>query len=155
MARVKKLKSVAYGVCDHFLSLYNRIDGYWALGVLYKQALNANSKTISINLIDKSIQPSDIEANELLEYFNGFLYKLIDNHNIKKDLIRQAWINIAFDVKETKFDIGSQYLHGKPLICEVVIVDTSHNRYTMKKRDRCKEFDKGFWVQNRYNMKTL
>lgn len=153
MARVKRLKSVAYGVCDHFLSLYNRIDGYWALGVLYKQALNANSKTISINLTDKSIVPSTIEANELLEYFNGFLYKLIDNHNIKRDIIKQAFINIKFDVEESKFDIGSTQLHGKPLICEVVIIDTNKNRYTMNKRDRCKEFDKGFWVQNRYNMK--
>jgi len=151
MARVKKLKSVAYGLCDHFLSLYNRINGYWALGVLYKQALNVNTKVISIEITGESIKPSSIQSDELIEHFKMFLHKLLDNHNIKNNVVYETFINITFDVEPTKLDLNLSTLFGNPLICEVIIIDIDNNKYVMEQRDRCKEFDKGNFIQNIHN----
>jgi len=151
MARVKKLKSVAYGLCDHFLSLYNRINGYWALGVLYKQALSANAKSISFELLSKSIEPKSISARETLDHMNEFFCQLLDNHNIESNTVKKACINITFDVEPTNFDLSLVEQFGNPLICEVVLTDFQNRRYTYQMRDRCIEYDKRDFAQNFHN----
>ena len=151
MARVKNLKSVAYGLCDHFLSLYNRINGYWALGVLYKQALNINTKSISFELLSNSVEPKSITAKEPLDHMNEFFRRLLDNHNVESDTVKKAYINITFDVEPTKFDLFLVEQFGNPLICEVVLIDFGNNIYSYQLRDRCIEYDKGDFMQNFHN----
>ena len=53
MPRRKELRSVVYGICDHFISRYNEINGYWALGYIYKEANLQHINNISFDIYNQ------------------------------------------------------------------------------------------------------
>ena len=148
MGKIKTLKSVSYGLNDHFLSLYNRINGYWALGVLYKEALRTGSQAITFDLLNKSVYPQNINAKETLEYSQKYLFRLLDSHHLDISKIKKVFIVIKFDRKPTNLDLNLRPMFGNPLICKTILVDIKGNLYSFKKRDRCKEYDKGNFIHN-------
>ncbi len=142
MPRRKELKSVAYGVADHFVSRYNEIDGYWALGILYKQANHNKIHTITLDIIKQEIHPNQIDPTDLLTYFHSYLNKLLINHHFKPAIIQKAIIEINFHIQATDLENLYKNIYGDPFECTVYLTDDLHKTFFSKRRGCCKEHSK-------------
>jgi hypothetical protein len=79
------------------------------------------------------------------------LFELLHNHGLKDNHIKKAYINIEFNIEPIKFDLDLIQERGNPLICEVILIDYKNKKYKFQQRDRCKEYDKGNFIQNIHN----
>ena len=59
MPRRKEIKGIAAGFVSHFISRINDINGYWAMGILHKYALNNLSTSVEIDVLTHVISPGN------------------------------------------------------------------------------------------------
>ena len=92
MKNKRKLKNIANGILSSFLSRNNDVNGYWGIGKLYSLILKEKMNIVTIDLLNKTINPKDEEFNYLInQYREKLIVKLVKKEisliNIKKALI--------------------------------------------------------------------
>jgi len=150
MPRRKELRSVAYGICHHFISRYNEIDGYWALGIIYKEVNLQHIYNISFDIYNKHIIPNTIPTTKTLEYFHLYLYTLLDKHGFSKDIINSAKIDIDFNLKPIEIEVLYKNIYGNPFVCTVSLTDDKNKLWSIQMRSSCREHNPNIELQSNY-----
>lgn len=98
MPRRSELKCVADGVLGSFVSRNNDCEGYWAMGLLYKRALEASSNEISFNLVGVGAEVHDLLLDTaLLAKYRAMLAKLMSGRSLPASWIKAANITVHFE----------------------------------------------------------
>ena len=98
MPRRGELKCIADGVLGSFVSRNNDCDGYWAIGVLYRRALEASSNELSFSLVDEREEPHGLALETAVQTkYRGMLAKLMSRRSLPAGWVKSASITIHFE----------------------------------------------------------
>jgi hypothetical protein len=106
MPRRNELNSICHNLLHTFLSRNNDLNGYWAIGLLYLNATRAGELTLRIDLADEPSvttavmqSPIDIVMTKLAERYRERLVAMLDERNLPRAWVTQAYITITFECK--------------------------------------------------------
>lgn len=140
----KHFKGVAFGFAGHFVSRNNDIFGYWAMGQLYKHALENSSSTIKIDLLSQTISPSNQAFKYAVNAWNKRFLKTIENLAVPTTWVTNASITIIFEKVSVSEDgvqrAADEYL-GAAFTCAIEIIDDLHRKRVAIMRGRCRPHD--------------
>jgi len=128
MARRKELGSIASGLVGSFNSRNNDVDGYWALGKLYRLLESTERKLVCVELVSGCIQPETNEFDVMLSSYKERLHGYISNRRIPFNWVVSARISVEFEANfDPKYHSGIQVM-GRPCIVTCDIED-DHGRH--------------------------
>lgn len=137
MPRRKQLKSIASGIAGGFSSRNNDVDGYWGMGILYKEANASGSSKFELNLLTgESIPRFRYSKRVALPYYE-FLLKQMKNLGFEEHQVTNAEIEIEFNVSPTKKQIIFKSTWGEPFVCKVSLTDDNNRVWSSEFRDWC------------------
>jgi hypothetical protein len=99
MPRRIELKSVAAGVLSTYLSRNNDLNGYWALGVLYRQAIATPTRSIEIFLVGQQA-PNTEYINFQQAKYRSLLLSRLDALGIPSVWVQTATLSVQFECSE-------------------------------------------------------
>jgi hypothetical protein len=98
MPRRAELKCVADGVLGSFVSRNNDCSGYWAMGLLYRRALEASSNEVSFTLVGAGDEGHELALDTALRTkYGAMLTKLMSGRSLPASWIKSANITIQFE----------------------------------------------------------
>lgn len=124
----KKLKCVANGVLGQFLARTNDIDGYWALGKVFKSLSDLELKKIRIDIFKLNSVPHIPETHELVRKLKSCMTELVEKNHLEIKCISFAQLSINFLVFESSHSKNfiSEAKEG-PFIASLLIEDGKKN----------------------------
>ena len=137
MPRRKQLKSIAYGIASSFGSRNNDVDGYWALGLFYKVAIESGSSNFSLNLISCESIPDFKYSKRIASYYFSSLLKQMEAIGFVEVQVVDAIIDIEFNTNPTKKQIMHKSTWGEPFVCKVTLVDDNSKEWHAEYREWC------------------
>lgn len=117
MPRRKELRGAAFGLLGSFVSRNNDVSGYWALGKLYRHAVEAKASTVSVDLLDLTITPPNDDFAEMALHFQKMLGDQLKARGLPADWVRAATVSVKFERARTPNAMGDVFN------CMVVITD--------------------------------
>ena len=142
--RRKEIKGIAAGFVSHFISRNNDINGYWAMGILYKHALNNLSTSLEIDVLTHVISPGNQAFTGAVEQWDQWNMKKFRGLNIPMNWVSSVTVTINFEKTPISEDAVQQaadnYL-GAPFTCLVSIVDDMGKSRNVMRRGRCRPHD--------------
>jgi hypothetical protein len=111
---IGKLKNIAVAMVESFTSRTNDLDGYWALGILRKEA---DGHELIFDLLNKEVNLNYSGAGELADYWSNELERHINlNRFSKAEAIKAASITLMFQddltctcIFDIKTKMGKEY----------------------------------------------
>ena len=122
MARRKELKNIASGLIGSFNSRNNDVDGYWALGKLYRFANACNTDTVSIELISGWIKPQTDAFQSIVAVYRAMLTAQLRARGIPIEWVAEVIFTTKFN-QAYQADYHRRGSPGNPYICECEIID--------------------------------
>lgn len=129
-----RLKHVAAGLIDTFISRYNDVGGHWALGLLYRD-VSASPQTLELNLLDRTAHPAGDCAAVVVERYAIYLCAALKKQkNLAWDDLTLATITVQFNAPSPDPDFHYQ-CGGDPLVATVRLqsklgLDVSRTAFT-------------------------
>jgi len=123
MAKRKLLNGVVAGLATTFVSRYNNINGYWALGVMFSIASAKSNNVIFLDLGQDLIVPNNKKLQKLSSKYCDKLKLLLKVNKLNLSYCKNIVIKISFDVPCTKNHLLNHFTYGKPYTCIVSIID--------------------------------
>ncbi len=123
MPRRRELKGIAYGIAGRFVSRNTDIDGYWAIGVMYKAAIDRGTRQFALNLLTGESTPECKYANRVASQLHQYLLKQMSRMGFEEYQVSNATIDIEFNVAPTTMHLLSRNTWGEPYDCRVTITD--------------------------------
>lgn len=91
----RKLNHTGAGLLSKFLTRYNDVDAYWALGVLYTEARMVAMR-VDIDMLDGSVEPALPACVSVGRTWALHLRQALARHGIAPDALVTAIISIEF-----------------------------------------------------------
>ena len=91
----RKFNHITAGLLSKFLTRYNDIDGYWALGVLYTEA-RAFNRRVEIDMLHGRAQPDCPACMSVARTWALYLREALARHGIAPDAVTAATISLEF-----------------------------------------------------------
>jgi hypothetical protein len=141
----KKLNHVAAGLLASFVSRNNDVDGYWAPGVLYREAAVQGHATVLDLLTPAALAPSP-SVRSVVQHYAPFLRHALDKQGLAQDGLVKAQISILFDVAEA----SQRAIYGKGDIfaCSVMLADRHGNIAQRTVHGRCRPHTPGAFTRS-------
>ncbi len=132
MAQHKALKNVAGGLAGSFASRNNDTGGYWALGLLYTMAKELGTDRLRITLepAPTSVQPPLLA--DVTERYSAMLGRLLTAAGVAPGAVREAYIEVHFDVDVPVPRSLPTSLRGKPASCTATLTDRCGKAHSQK-----------------------
>ena len=161
MPRRKELLGVAATIADRWMSRNNDINGYWAPGVLYKEASENGVKQLTLNILTGLASPGLNLAGVNAVQLHDFYLQHLKNRGFEEHQVLGAMIEILFNVPAARTHI--KYMarsakkdclpdgtllstprytsHGDPFICRVTLIDDLNKSYCYDALGVCRKYD--------------
>ncbi|MGH8855568.1 MAG: hypothetical protein ACREWI_15000, partial [Telluria sp.] len=130
-----KLHHTAAGLLGSFISRNNRSDAFWALGVLYTEAL-ASNKRVELDLLRCRAQPEAPACCLVARTYVAFLRRALAAHGVEPGALAVASVSLAFGlppVPKPRWDTSL----GDPYTCTVSLQATDGRTVTLDHRGQC------------------
>jgi hypothetical protein len=109
--RRKELKSILSGILGSFNSRNNDLGGYWAMGKIYLSAQQKGISNLEFDFLNANVSPNIESLIPISQTYNKILLSLLNKHNIPRDWLVAATLEIIFNC-----DYEKQYHYfGKAL----------------------------------------
>ena len=152
------MRGVAAGAAQKFISRYNDIRGYWALGILYKAAVDADADSLVLNLRSGISEPSFPESKALAAHYYNYILEQLLARGFSESHVTDAYIELGFNVAPTPRQ-RVQWTWGEPFLCRVCIVDDLERTRSFAVRGWCGVHDpkrehrsaRGGWLRRLIN----
>ena len=139
MPHYKRLRNIAAGLAGTFVSRNNDIDGYWGMGVIYKEMVESGQGAITFNLLEGSVVPKLECGSVLLRKYRATLESMLHKQGLRLTDISTVAINVDFEsCNNTELHIKSL---GDFFVCYVSITDVFGVERSMKIKGRCRTHD--------------
>ncbi len=119
----KELRGIASGIAGSFVSRNNDIDGYWAMGILYKVAYKKGNNKFYLNLITGDSSPVYKYSRKIAQHYYRYILNQLENKGLEKHQVNNAKVEIDFNVTAQKRHTNYHWTWGDPFICTVIITD--------------------------------
>ena len=87
MARRRELQGICNDMRDTFVSRYNRIDGYWALGLIQSHLLASNSTSLEFDLIEDKPGDAQDHFRATATYYRTALLRLLRSKSMPHEWV--------------------------------------------------------------------
>jgi len=141
MPRRRRLKSVAHGLLGAFSGRYNDIGGYWALGLLYKSAVEMNAPSVSIGIKGLGCEPATLMTWNLSSKYGAYLRRLCSSEKLPPEWIAKGSIWIEFNTSALDHPFFWTGSGGEPFLVVVDIEDDRGKHHTARGVDNCWQHD--------------
>jgi hypothetical protein len=109
MARRRELRGVAFGLLGSFVSRNNDLGGYWALGRLYKHAVETGAANVCADLLDLTITPPSGDFRAMAVHFQRMLGAQLSARRLPLDWVRAATICVEFGRAKSLYAPGDVF----------------------------------------------
>ena len=123
MAKRKLLKGIIGGIASSFASRNNDSDGYWTMGILCKIARDSGTNQFTLDLATGESKPDYKHSEQIAAPYYDSLLRQITKLGFANEVIRNARIEVEFNVPSSKSQIASQWLDGSSFICRAIVID--------------------------------
>jgi hypothetical protein len=123
MASYKRLNGSAAGLLGTFVSRYNDVDGYWALGVIYSEIDELGLSEVTFRLLDGDVVPNLKCVSLLSVKYHEAVIRLLMADGIDPDEIIRADITVRFGPLTHSRISPAPTTRDQPFSCRVVIAD--------------------------------
>ena len=127
MTKRKLLHGIANSIAMSFISRNNDINGYWGIGVIYKNASELNTKRIELELISNTSKPDKLDSSFVIRNYKNFLQKQLEIHGFEDSKVIKATIELIFDCPLTEHETLMRKVFGEPVQCKVILIDEQNN----------------------------
>jgi hypothetical protein len=121
MPRRARLKNIANGLCQSFVSRNNDLDGYWAIGKLHLLAAQHGRSTVTLDLLAPSMQPASFAYAPMLARYRLLLEKLTVASRVRLEEITEARITLDVAPPPWRRAVYYQAHWGEQFILTVTI----------------------------------
>lgn len=138
MARRSELKGLANSLNGTFISRNNDVDGYWALGLLKRFALERGFTSVGFSL---PLQQPDTHfslVNYIAQRYTGILADLLRKHHLPDALVSNVSITVDFFAIVDDSQLSTYPASGTPFKCQCQITDDNGRLYSAISYGRCK-----------------
>ncbi len=139
MAKRGELKDVASGLLGSFVSRNNDVDGYWSLGLLRSLADRRGRRTLRLDLIARTAEPSEELVDRLAARYGDMLGRHLARRGIAASAVVEAEVEIEFDTPASIF--SSLPTYGTPTRCSVRLLDDRGREQRQSIRTACAPHD--------------
>lgn len=132
MAKYKVLKSIAHNPGHSYLSLMNYVDGDYIVEHLFRRARETGETRVESDVLMGTIEPAAFQIPVLTESVyreREWLGRLVQTGGAALDMVSQARMEIAFDLKATRPSPNVPGLALAAYRCTVESVDDRGRRY--------------------------
>jgi len=137
MPRRKQLKAIASGIASSFSSRNNDVDGYWGLGVFYKEAIGSGSNKFSLNLLTGESTPTFKHSKRVALPYYEFLLQQLEKLGFEEYQVTNAVVEVEFNTSPTKRQIMFKSTWGEPFVCKVSLTDDNNRVWSSEFREWC------------------
>ncbi|NRB69947.1 MAG: hypothetical protein HRU48_21750 [Vibrio sp.] len=141
MASRRELGSIASGIIGSFCSRNNDVDGYWAVGKLYKHVVLLEPKVFSIDLLSQTIEPYDPCFELMVKQYFEMLQKLVAKRGLRPNWLRAVRVKIQFEVAYEHCHHHWRGALGNPCRMECIIEDDLGKRHIALSYANCYPHD--------------
>lgn len=133
MAKRKEFAGIVNSVVSSFVSRNNDLEGYWALGRLYKLALECGANAVSLDLFSGRMTPSWSLGTVVTEAYRNMLLSLTAKAGIPNEYVSSAEIAIVFGERPGVAET--------PFVCRLSVVDDRGRLYVGVATGSCRAHD--------------
>lgn len=123
MVKRKLINGAISGLAGTFVSRYNEISRYWAMGKLYAISLESGLNSISLDLINKESIPTNESLETLTFKYAQKFEELLSGYELDLSFVRKALIEVTFNVEASKKHLLYRWTYGQPYVCIVRVID--------------------------------
>ncbi len=144
MIKYSILKGIAAGTAQKFVSRNTEIDGYWALGKLYRFASENGSNNLTYWLWPN--RSRNLKGTRpLAKQFENYVLKRLSQVGIKHSYVRSAAMYFEFGIDDNVENAddwsNDSKTWGKRFTCQVVIIGERCDEYKFMIRGWCAKHD--------------
>lgn len=141
----RKFNHAAAGLLSKFLTRYNDIDGYWALGVLYSEA-RAFDKRVEIDILNGRAQPDLPACMSVARSWALHLREALGRHGIAPDALAAATISLEFGVAPMPKlpSYPNHHNYGADFLATLCLQARDGRAFSRRDRGYCMPHDE-FW----------
>ena len=137
----KDLKGISAGIAFSFSSRNNDIDGYWAMGILYKVASEAGTNKFKLNLMSGESDPIFKYSWRVASPYQVYLTDQIEKKGLEEYQVTEAIIDLEFGIQPTTHQETYRPTWGEIFSCRVIITDDLGKKHIFEKRSWCGQHD--------------
>lgn len=141
MPRRRELAAVASGLLGSFVSRNNDVGGYWAIGKLYRHAIENDAPRVVIDLMAKTMAPSAAEFEGMVSHYAEVFGQQCNARHLPADWVAQVQVWIRFDVAPNDPLAPSHSERETPFECVVAIEDDLGRTHTAQHQGWCAPHD--------------
>lgn len=97
MSRRKQFDGICHDILDSFVSRYNDIGGYWALGLYIRFLMRFREETLFFNLSDGKTVPEDRLFNISSAYYWRAILQMMAANKMPESWLKDARIKFRVD----------------------------------------------------------
>lgn len=160
MPKRRSMTGMAAGLAGKFVSRNNDVDGYWALGLLYRAVAKKGASEISIDLVSRTSIPDTKYSRRMAEPLASWLFDQLHKQGYVREQLVDARIDLHFCVEPTPVQIRTRQTWGDPFACRIVLTDDKGRQWSYARRGWCGKHDsanewrrggaKTFWQRLRF-----
>ena len=117
------LKGIVGGIASSFASRNNDSDGYWTLGILCKIARDSGTNQFTLDLATGQSRPDYKYSGQIAAPYYDSLLRQIAKLGFTGEIIKNAMIEVEFNVPSSKSQMASEWLDGSSFICRAIVID--------------------------------
>ena len=141
-----RLKHAAAGILGSLISRNNDVNGYWAPGVLYRDA-SAPPHMMELDMLTVSSQPASDGGKLVAACYAAFLRDALEKQAFGWHELTQATIKFQFNA-----EVSDPYFNypgaGDPFICTVTLHTSQGLIATVSARARCCRYRFGLFSRS-------
>ncbi len=141
MARRKDLKNILQGIVGAFVSRNNDLNGYWAIGKIYKAAVDHKIEIVHLDLLGSSSSLGTAEINQLAQIWSEKLATELAKCNIPKGWLRTAKMTCEFTTDVQNIEVSGIYPVGDLGKYTFEIITDIGSTYSQSKIVKCRQHD--------------
>lgn len=132
------MKGVAAGISSSFASRNNDIDGYWGLGIIYREMDTDGRSSFRLDILNGQSCPPIRHAEKLAETYRSHLFAQVKSKGLQERHIGGAIIDLTFNVPATGKDSALKPSRGEVFKCQVSITDDRGRTWVHSHEGRCR-----------------
>lgn len=137
----RKLRGIAAGLLSSFVSRNNDVDGYWALGKLYRLVETAGIQKVQIDLLARRMEPASSDYAMMLSAYHAKLQQQLIVNGLSLAHLQHALIELDFGLSLQALRSEAVWGHGSGYRCAISLIDDHGHRHRAEKYGRVAPHD--------------
>lgn len=131
MPRRAQLLEIASGLLGSFVSRNNDVGGYWALGVLYRQAQEQGRMQVEIPIWPLNDSLNDALIESLAEKYGQIFLSLMARQQIPLSWLRSATLSVEFESPNANPRYRQSHAAERPFVCRLSLTSDLDRKHQL------------------------